>query len=49
MVQDRDYQQWSETLQEVGTQREAALADLRWLLLVGLKAALKSRPDVVKR
>jgi hypothetical protein len=48
MVQARDNQQGIEALQADGPQREAALSDVRWLLLVGLKTALKSRPDFVE-
>ena len=48
MVQDRDNQQWMEALQADGMQREAALSDLRELLLLGLTSALKSRADFVE-
>ena len=48
MVQDRDNQQWVEALQADGPQREAALSDLRVLLLAGLKSALRSRQDYVE-
>lgn len=48
MVQERDNQQWVEALQADGPQREAALSDLRDLLLAGLKSALRSRPDHVE-
>jgi RNA polymerase sigma-70 factor, ECF subfamily len=48
MVQDRDNQQWMEALRVDGPQRDAALSDLRGLLLVGLKTALKSRPDFLE-
>ena len=48
MVQDRDNQQWTAALQADGPQRDAALSDLRELLLVGLKTALKSRPEFVE-
>ena len=48
MLQDRDNQQWIEALEADGLQREAALSDLRRVLLVGLKAGLKSRPDFVE-
>lgn len=48
MVQERDNQQWVEALQADGPQREAALSDLRVLLLAGLKSALRSRPDHVE-
>jgi RNA polymerase sigma-70 factor (ECF subfamily) len=44
MFQDRDNQQWIEALQAEGPQRDAALSDLRRVLLLGLKAGLKSRP-----
>lgn len=37
-----------EALQADGPQREAALSDLRDLLLAGLKSALRSRPDHVE-
>jgi RNA polymerase sigma-70 factor (ECF subfamily) len=48
MLQERDNQQWMEALQADGPQRDAALSDLRGLLLVGLRAGLKSRPDFVE-
>jgi RNA polymerase sigma-70 factor (ECF subfamily) len=48
MLQDRDNQQWMEALQADGPQRDAALSDLRRVLLIGLKAGLKSRPDFVE-
>ena len=48
MVQDRDNQQWIEALQADGAPRDAALSNLRQLLLIGLKTALKSRPDFVE-
>jgi hypothetical protein len=48
MVQAQDNQQWIEALQADGPRREAALSDLRWLLLVGLKTALKSHPNLVE-
>lgn len=47
MTQDRDNNQWIEVLQADGPLREAALADLRATLLIGLKTALKSRSDFV--
>ena len=47
MTQDRDNQQWIDALQAEGPLREAALSDLRELLLIGLKTALKSRSDFV--
>ena len=48
MAQERDNQQWIDALQADGPQRDAALSDLRGLLLVGLKTGLKSRPDFVE-
>lgn len=48
MVQDRDNQQWVEALQADGPQREAALSDLRGLLLAGLKSAIRSRQDYLE-
>jgi RNA polymerase sigma-70 factor (ECF subfamily) len=48
MLQDRDNQQWIEALLADGPQRGAALSDLRRVLLIGLKAGLKSRPDFVE-
>jgi RNA polymerase sigma-70 factor (ECF subfamily) len=45
MAQDRDNNQWIEALRAEGPLRDAALSDLRELLLIGLKAALKSRSD----
>ena len=48
MVQDRDNRQWIAALRADGPRREAALSDLRRMLLVGLKTALKSRPDFVE-
>jgi RNA polymerase sigma-70 factor (ECF subfamily) len=48
MFQDRDNRQWIEALQADGPQRDAALSDLRRVLLVGLKAGLKARPDLVE-
>jgi RNA polymerase sigma-70 factor (ECF subfamily) len=47
MTQDRDNNEWIEALQAEGPLREAALADLRALLLISLKTALKSRSDFV--
>lgn len=47
MTQDRDNNQWIETLQVDGPLRDAALSDLRATLLTGLKTALKSRSDFV--
>jgi len=47
MTQDRDNNQWIEALQAEGPLRAAALSDLRGLLLIGLKTALKSRSDFV--
>ena len=47
MTQDRDNNEWIEALQAKGSLREAALFDLRELLLIGLKTALKSRSDFV--
>lgn len=47
MTQDRDNNEWIEALQAEGPLCEAALADLRALLLIGLKTALKSRSDFV--
>ena len=46
MAQDRDNNEWIEALQTDGALREAALSDLRELLLIGLKAALKSLSDL---
>lgn len=48
MVHDRDNERWIEALQAEGPLREAALTDLRALLVVGLKGALKSRSDFVE-
>ena len=45
MALDRDNNAWIEGLQTEGPLREAALSDLRELLLIGLKTALKSRSD----
>ena len=47
MAQDRDNKSWIETLQAEGPLRDAALSDLRDLLLIGLKTALKTRLDFV--
>ena len=47
MTQDRDNNEWIAALQSDGALREAALSDLRELLLIGLKTALKSRSDFV--
>ncbi len=47
MTDDRDNNVWIETLQSEGPLREAALSDLRGMLLIGLKTALKSRSDFV--
>lgn len=47
MAQDRDNNEWIEALQAEGPLSEAALSDLRELLMIGLKAALKSRSDFV--
>ena len=47
MVQDRDNNEWVEALQAEGPLRDAALSDLRGMLLIGLKTALKSRSDFV--
>lgn len=48
MVPDRDNSRWIESLRAEGPLREAALSDLRELLIVGLKGALKSRSDFVE-
>lgn len=45
MVQDRDNTEWVEALQGEGLFREAALSDLRAILLNGLRSALNSRSD----
>lgn len=45
MTGERDNQVWLDDLRAGGSQREAALADLRGVLAVGLRAALKARPD----
>lgn len=45
MTRDRDNQGWVDDLRAGGAQRNAALADLRGVLAVGLRAALRSRPD----
>ena len=47
MTQDRDNNEWITALQSEGLTRDAALSDLRELLLIGLKTALKSRSDFV--
>lgn len=47
MVQERDNNEWIAALQANGPLREAALSDLRGMLLIGLKTALKSRSDFV--
>ena len=47
MTDDRDNNEWIEALQAEGLLREAALSDLRVVLLTGLKTALKSRSDFV--
>lgn len=47
MVQERDNNEWIAALQADGPLREAALSDLRGMLLIGLKTALKSRSDFV--
>jgi len=47
MTQERDNSQWIESLRAEGPRREAALSDLREVLLISLKAALKSRSDSV--
>lgn len=47
MVQERDNNEWIAALQADGPLREAALSDLRGMLLIGLKTALKSRSDIV--
>lgn len=48
MGHDRDNQRWIEDLQAERPLRETALSDLRRLLIVGLRAALKSRADFVE-
>lgn len=45
MTGERDNQVWLDDLRAGGPLREAALADLRGVLAVGLRAALKARPD----
>ncbi len=45
MVRERDNDEWITSLQTDGPIRESALTDLRGLLLIGLKSALKSRAD----
>lgn len=47
MAQDRDNTDWIEALRAEGPLREVALSDLREMLLLGLKTALKSRADFV--
>jgi len=47
MVQERDNNEWIAALQADGPLRAAALSDLRGMLLIGLKTALKSRSDFV--
>lgn len=47
MTDDRANNVWIEALQADGALREAALSDLRAVLLIGLKTALKSRSDFV--
>ncbi|MCY2963246.1 MAG: sigma-70 family RNA polymerase sigma factor [Planctomycetota bacterium] len=47
MTQDRDNYEWINALQAEGPLRETAVFDLREMLLIGLKAALKSRSDFV--
>lgn len=47
MVQERGNNEWIAALQADGPLREAALSDLRGMLLIGLKTALKSRSDFV--
>ena len=47
MVRDRENEQWVEDLGAEGPLQDSALSDLREILLVGLKVALKSRPDFV--
>ena len=47
MVRDRENEQWVEVLGAEGPLHETALSDLRELLMVGLKAAMQSRPDFV--
>ncbi|MEI8020671.1 MAG: sigma factor, partial [Schlesneria sp.] len=48
MVRDRDNDEWIRSLESPGPVRESALADLRELLVVGLKSALKSRSDYLE-
>ena len=45
MAQERDNQCWVDDLRSGGALRDAALSDLRAVLAVGLRAALKARPD----
>lgn len=47
MIDDRDNNEWIAALRAEGPLREAALSDLREVLLIGLKIALKSRLDFV--
>ena len=47
MVRDRENEQWVEDLGAKGPLQDSALSDPREILLVGLKVALKSRPDFV--
>ena len=47
MTQDRENNEWVEALQTEGALREAALSDLRGVLLISLKTALKSQSDFV--
>ena len=48
MVRDRNNDEWIKSLEAEGPVRETALADLRELLVVGLKSSLKSRSDYVE-
>jgi RNA polymerase sigma-70 factor, ECF subfamily len=48
MVRDRDNDEWIRSLESQGPIRESALADLRELLVVGLKSSLKSRSDYLE-
>lgn len=45
MPQDRDNREWIDALRSDGPRRDAALADLRGVLIAGLRAGLKGRPD----
>ena len=47
MMRDRENNEWIEVLRSEGPLRDAALSDLRELLMIGLKSALKSRSDFV--